>query len=91
MKAHLSIRVNPRNPNHHLWDNNGTWWCHYTLHQPDFTKARIRESLRTNSLKEARLLRDARLARHSNQIQGGYCAKHKPKTRKRTKTNKQEI
>jgi len=20
--------INAANPNHHLWNNNGTWWCH---------------------------------------------------------------
>lgn len=23
------------NANHHLWDNHGTFWCHFTLHLPD--------------------------------------------------------
>jgi len=48
--------------NHHIWNNNGTWWLHYTLHLADYTKRRVRESLRTRDVEEARRRRDARLA-----------------------------
>lgn len=54
----LAVRVNPRNQNHHLWKNNGTWWCHFTLHGPDFTKRRIRLSLATRQVADARKRRD---------------------------------
>jgi hypothetical protein len=47
-----------KNPNHHLWNNNGTWWVHYTVHLPDYTKQRIRQSLKTKSVRQARLRRD---------------------------------
>ncbi|MDZ4743165.1 MAG: hypothetical protein SGI98_07070 [Verrucomicrobiota bacterium] len=57
----LSLRVNDTNVNHHLWNNNGTWWLHYTLHLPDFTKKRVRKSLHTSSLERARKLRDCLL------------------------------
>ncbi len=53
-----SIRVNRQNLDHHLWDNNGTWWCHFTLHLPDFTKVRVRRSLRTRDHLIARRRRD---------------------------------
>ena len=56
-----SLRVNTGNPNHHLWNNHGTWWLHYTLHLPDYTARRIRRSLRTNDLAEARTRRDQHL------------------------------
>ena len=36
----LSVRNNPANPNHHLWNNHGKWWCHLTLHHDDGTKGR---------------------------------------------------
>ncbi len=49
------------NPNHHLWNNRGTWWCHFTLHREDYTAERVRVSLRTRDLAEARLRRDALL------------------------------
>ena len=53
-----SLRVDPANVNHHLWNNHGTWWLHYTLHLPDYTKRRIRKSLSTRSLETARAKRD---------------------------------
>jgi hypothetical protein len=53
-----SIRLNPGNPDHHLWNNNGTWFVHYTIHPTPFTKQRIRTSLQTKNLTEARLRRD---------------------------------
>ena len=46
------------NPNHHLWNNTGTWWMHYTQHLPDFTKRRIRRSLQTSDLATALSRRD---------------------------------
>ena len=64
----LALRTNPRNLNHHLYDNHGTWWIHFHVHGPDYTKARIRESLGTNCLTTARGLRDlafAHLALHA--------------------------
>jgi hypothetical protein len=54
----LSLRVSPSNPNHHLWDNNGTWFVHYTVHCPDFTCNRVRRSLGTKSVEVARTRRD---------------------------------
>ena len=53
-----SIRVLAHNPDHHLWNNPGTWWCHYTVHLPDYTKRRVRLSLGTPSVEQARMLRD---------------------------------
>ena len=58
----LSLRTNPENPNHHLWNNHGTWFVHYVVHPTPITKARVRRSLRTKSLEEARQLRDEVLA-----------------------------
>jgi hypothetical protein len=58
MTHSLAIRLNPANPDHHLWNNNGTWRCHYTVHPTPFTKQRIRASLQTKNLIEARLRRD---------------------------------
>jgi hypothetical protein len=55
----LRIRVAADNPNHHLWNNHGTWFLHYTVHPTPFTKERIRRSLGTASLDTARERRDA--------------------------------
>ncbi len=48
--------------NHHLWNNRGTWWCHFTLHKPDYTAERVRVSLRTRDEIEARRRRDQLLS-----------------------------
>ena len=53
-----SIRVLAHNVDHHLWNNHGTWWCHYTVHLPDYTKRRVRLSLQTRDVRQARILRD---------------------------------
>lgn len=55
----LAVRVNPANLNHHLWNNNGTWFVHFTRHEPGFIKRRCRQSLHTKSLDAARQRRDA--------------------------------
>lgn len=54
----ISRRQKSSGPNHHLWNNHGTWWLHCTLHLPDFTKWRLRRNLRTSDLHTARQLRD---------------------------------
>ena len=53
----LSIRVDRRNPDHHLWLNHGVWWIHYVLHE-SYRKQRVRRSLGTRDLVEARRMRD---------------------------------
>jgi len=53
------VNTNNRlNPDHHIWNNNGTWWCHFTVHNPDHTKERVRVSLHTKDRDEARERRD---------------------------------
>jgi len=54
----LSIRVDQNNPLHHLWNNNGTWWLHCTVHYVNHTKRRIRKSLKTHDQVKAQALRD---------------------------------
>ena len=61
-RGRLASRVTPENPNHHLWNNRGTWWCHFTVHRGDYTAERIRVSLRTRDLEEARSRRDELLS-----------------------------
>ena len=56
--AALSVRVNHTNPDRHLWNNNGTWFVHYTVYPDQLTKERVRHSLGTKSLAEARRKRD---------------------------------
>jgi hypothetical protein len=57
-----AVRIAEANPDHHLWNNNGTWWIHYTLHLPDYTKHRVRRSLGTRHSRTARARRDQILA-----------------------------
>ncbi len=52
------IRVRAENANHHLWNNHGTWFLHYTVHPTPFTKERIRRSLGTKDVIVARERRD---------------------------------
>ena len=68
----LAIKINTSNPNHHLWCNNGTWWCHYWVHSLDQkTAERRRCSLHTRDMEEARQRRD----RLFEDLQsGGECA-----------------
>ena len=54
----IALRINAANPNHHLWNNNGTWFVHYTVHPTPLTKQRIRASLQTKDLAQARARRD---------------------------------
>jgi hypothetical protein len=53
------IRIRAENPNHHLWNNHGTWFLHYTVHPTPFTKERIRRSLGTKDIQQARERRDS--------------------------------
>lgn len=66
----LSIRLDPENPRHHLWCNNGTWWVAYVLHF-DGRKRRIRRSLGTSCEAEAIHRRDelfARIREHGEEV-----------------------
>ena len=58
LTAISALRVSPENPNHHLWNNHGTWFLHYTVHPTPFTKERVRRSLGTKDLPLARERRD---------------------------------
>jgi hypothetical protein len=55
----LSIRLNYNNPDHHLWNNNGTVYIDFTVHPTPNTKLRIRQSLHTDDMQIARIRRDA--------------------------------
>lgn len=57
-KTRLSLRFNEANLNHHLWNNRGIWWCHLTVHKGDATSERLRFSLKTRELEDARQRRD---------------------------------
>jgi hypothetical protein len=48
-------------PNHHLWRNGRLWWVAFTVHLPGWKKERVRVSLGTSEVTEARRRRDALL------------------------------
>jgi hypothetical protein len=62
MQNQLSIRVNASNPNHHLWNNHGVWWIHYTVLIDGAWQQRVRRSLGTKDRAVARRKRDRILA-----------------------------
>ena len=45
-------------PDHHIWDNNGTWWAHFSVTRQRGPSKRVRVSLHTNNRKEAQARRD---------------------------------
>jgi hypothetical protein len=45
-------------PDHHLWRNGHRWWIAFTVHLPGWQKERVRFSLGTSDLGEARARRD---------------------------------
>ena len=55
----LAVREGSGNDSHHIYNNNGTLFLHFMAHPTALTKQRIRISLRTKSLSEARQRRDA--------------------------------
>ena len=56
--AKFNIFIDDSNPNHHLWDNNGKWWFHCSVHFDDGTSKRIRKNLDTSDIELARQRRD---------------------------------
>ena len=48
----------PFDPDHHLWRNGRLWWVAFTVHLPGWRKERIRLSLGTTDVVEARRRRD---------------------------------
>lgn len=45
-------------PDHHLWRNGRLWWVAFTVHLPGWQKDRVRLSLGTDDVEEARRRRD---------------------------------
>jgi hypothetical protein len=59
MSQKLSVRIDATNENHHLWNNHGVWWIHYTIYPTPWTQRRVRRNLKARAVEEARRLRDA--------------------------------
>jgi hypothetical protein len=53
--------------NHHLWRNGRLWWVAFTVHLPGWQKERVRLSLGTDDLQEARRRRDELLRLYPEQ------------------------
>ena len=54
----LALRVVRDKPAHHLWNNNGTWWVHYSIRHPEGGTKRYRQSLKTSDFDSACRKRD---------------------------------
>ena len=54
-------------PDHHLWRNGRLYWVAFTVHLPGWQKERVRLSLGTADLQEARRRRDAVLRGYPGQ------------------------
>ena len=53
---------------HHMWDNNGTWWAHFSVTRVRGRCKRMRISLCTKDRKLARQRRDQLLKSHPDKI-----------------------
>jgi hypothetical protein len=53
------------NPDHHLWRNGRFWWVAFTLIHDGWRQERVRRSLKTTDVVEARRRRDAIFARYA--------------------------
>jgi hypothetical protein len=72
----LSVRVRKNNPDHHLFNNHGTWWCHFWAIADGIRQQRFRVNLHTSSRAEARaqrnnLLREGWQTHIENKVKGG--------------------
>ena len=54
----LAVRIDPENSDHHIYNNNGTFWIHYTEYPTPITAERVRKSLKTKDIKVARRRRN---------------------------------
>ena len=54
----LASKARAANPHHHLFNNNGNWWCQFTVHRADHTTERVRVSLQTDDVEVARSRRN---------------------------------
>ena len=61
--------VHENDPDHHLWRNGRLFWVAFTVHLPGWQKERIRLSLGTADLQEARQRRDQLLRDYPRQRQ----------------------
>lgn len=68
-KAGLLMRSVEGNANHHIWNNNGVWFCNFKVKTATGESKRIRESLHTNHVEEARIRRDDMIRSYNESIE----------------------
>lgn len=66
-------RASETNPNHHLWKNGRLWWLAVTLLHDGWRQERVRQSLGTADVLEARRRRDLVLARFARPAAPAAC------------------
>jgi hypothetical protein len=77
-----SSRAFASNPNHHLWKNGRLWWIAFTLIHDGWRQERVRQSLGTDNLLEARQRRDAILGLFTKETEEeGCCIDPEPESK----------
>jgi len=51
----LSVQVRENNPDHHFFNNHGTWWCHFWTIANGIRQKLLSVNLQTSSRSEARV------------------------------------
>jgi RNA polymerase sigma factor (sigma-70 family) len=64
----LKTRGAGKNENHHIWNNNGTWFCKFRVTTADGRIKKMKESLKTKRVEEARIRRDEMMAAYNEPI-----------------------
>jgi len=62
---YLKMRAVEKNPNHHIWNNNGTWYCKFVLILANGERSVICNSLVTKDVEVARRNRDLLIRRYN--------------------------
>jgi hypothetical protein len=62
----VTARLDDVNPDHHLWRNGRFWWVAFTLIHDGWRQERVRRSLKTADISEARRRRDAIFAQYAH-------------------------
>jgi hypothetical protein len=61
----VTAHLDDVNPDHHLWRNGRFWWVAFTLIHDGWRQERVRRSLKTADVSEARRRRDAIFAKYA--------------------------
>lgn len=67
-KSGLKTRNTKANPNHNLWNNNGTWYCKFRIYAAGGKTQKINKSLKTRSVEDARIYRDEMMTDYERQL-----------------------